>query len=233
MAALLLFHILGMYPVPSSAQLLIGSPLVSKYTLKNDFFGTSTTVEVDGFDPTGVQAVPPNSSRILVESVTINGIPSASRCWISFEDLVARSSRIVIKVTNNIEKALGCGQADRALPDSLGTGGFTFWKASWNSCFILNRYTWVLACMFTFWNDLGICDLLVEFSEHVVQASDLEAPGCFPYEEFKRNTLQSRRKFPWAITNKWTELVHWPRHAWLRIRGSCECETKQPDILET
>lgn len=124
MAALLLFHILGMYPVPSSNQLLIGSPLLSQYSLKNDFFNTKTTVRVDGFDPTGVQASPPNSSRILVESVTINGIRSASRCWISFEDLVAKSSEIVIKVTNDLEEAMGCGSGARALPDSLGTGGF-------------------------------------------------------------------------------------------------------------
>ncbi|GJJ06552.1 hypothetical protein Clacol_000744 [Clathrus columnatus] len=124
MAALLLFHILGLYPVPSSDQLLIGSPLVSKYTVANDFFNTKTTVRVDGFDPTGVQVSPPNSSRILVESVTINGVISPSRCWISFEDLVTRSSEIVIKVTNNIQDAMGCGTGKTALPDSLATGGF-------------------------------------------------------------------------------------------------------------
>ncbi|KAF8591001.1 glycoside hydrolase family 92 protein [Ramaria rubella] len=126
MAALLVFHILGLYPVPSSTQLLIGSPLVSSYTLKNDFYKTTTTVSVKNFDPTSVAVQPSNSSRVYVESVSIDGKENASRCWIDFNDLVAKSSNVVITVTNDLSAATGCGHGSSALPDSLATGGFVF-----------------------------------------------------------------------------------------------------------
>jgi len=124
MASLLVFHLLGLYPVPSSSQLLIGSPFVSSYSLTNDFYQTTTNVKVEGFDSTSVVAQPSNSSRVYVESVTINGKKSASRCWINFNDLVQRSSDVVITVTNNLTAAMGCGEGPNALPDSLSTGGF-------------------------------------------------------------------------------------------------------------
>ncbi|KIJ39487.1 glycoside hydrolase family 92 protein [Sphaerobolus stellatus SS14] len=126
MASLLVFHILGLYPVPSSTQLLIGSPLLSSYTLSNDFFRTHTRVTVNGFDPTGVVAQPANSSRVYVQSVMINGVEAASRCWIDFNDLVGASNEIEIQVTNVLGDALGCGDGPNALPDSLATGGFKF-----------------------------------------------------------------------------------------------------------
>ena len=62
MAALLTFHLLGLYPVVSTRQFLIGSPLVSSYTLFNNLFGHSTTVTVDGFDPAGLTATPANGT---------------------------------------------------------------------------------------------------------------------------------------------------------------------------
>ncbi|KZP26864.1 glycoside hydrolase family 92 protein [Athelia psychrophila] len=50
MAALLTFHLLGLYPVPASRQLLIGSPFVSGYTLSNNYFNTETKFTVVNFD---------------------------------------------------------------------------------------------------------------------------------------------------------------------------------------
>jgi len=126
MAALLVFHLLGLYPVPSSTQLLIGSPFLSSYTLKNDFFKTSTKVTVNGFDKTTLTAQPSNLSRLYVEEVKINGVKSQTRCWIDFNDLVGESSNIEITVTSNLTAALGCGDGKNALPDSLATGGFVF-----------------------------------------------------------------------------------------------------------
>lgn len=125
MAALLTFHILGLYPVPSSRQLLIGSPLVSSYTLSNDFFGTSTTVTVTNFDPAAVADVPSEGSNVYVQSVKVNGTETGSLCWIEWGDLVSGGT-VEITVGSEVPAA-GCdsGLGDKALPDSLGTGGFS------------------------------------------------------------------------------------------------------------
>jgi len=125
MAALLVFHILGLYPVPSSTQFLIGSPLVSNYTIHNNFFGTSAQVTVEGFDPSSVTASPANGSRYFVQSVAIDGKQQDSRCWIDFQDVFARSTQVIITVTGNQTEAGDCGKGDHAIPDSLSTGGFT------------------------------------------------------------------------------------------------------------
>lgn len=125
MAALLVFHILGMYPVPASKQLLIGSPLVSGYSLFNDFFGTTTTFTVDGFDQAGLAAAPANGSAVFVNAITIDGQPSESLCWIDWDD-VTGGKNIVISVDADQDAAAarGCGSGPSALPDSLATGGF-------------------------------------------------------------------------------------------------------------
>ncbi|KAF8201195.1 glycosyl hydrolase family 92-domain-containing protein [Mycena galopus ATCC 62051] len=125
MSALLTFHILGLYPVAASKQLLIGSPLLSAYTLRNDFFGTSTSFTVSGFDKTGLTATPPAGASVFVKSITINGAPSASLCWIDFDDVIGGGS-IEIEVYSDADAAAtaGCGDGPNALPDSLGTGGF-------------------------------------------------------------------------------------------------------------
>lgn len=125
MAALLVFHILGLYPVPASKQLLINSPLVSSFTLHNDFLDTSTRFTVSGFDPTSVTATPPSGSKLFVTGITINGQPHGSLCWISFDDVVG-GGEIEITVDGNASAAQtrGCGSGPNALPDSLATGGF-------------------------------------------------------------------------------------------------------------
>ena len=126
MAALLTFHILGLYPVPASKQLLLNSPLVSGFTLHNDFFGTSTRFDVSGFDSSSVAASPHTGSRLYVTNITINGSPHESLCWLSFDDVVG-GGHIIITVDGDAEaaEARGCGPGANALPDSLATGGFT------------------------------------------------------------------------------------------------------------
>ncbi|KAF8880515.1 glycosyl hydrolase family 92-domain-containing protein [Infundibulicybe gibba] len=123
MASLLTFHLLGLYPVQASKQLLIGAPFVSAFTLKNNVHNTVTTFTVSGFDSTTLVAAPPAGSRIYVKSVTINGKLSNSVCWISFDDVVA-GGNIVIEMSADPGVATGCGTAPGALPDSLQTGGF-------------------------------------------------------------------------------------------------------------
>lgn len=125
MAALLSFHILGLYPVVSTRQFLIGSPLVSSYALSNDLFGTTTTVTVQGFDPASLNATPANNTALYVTRITINGAASESLCWITFDDLT-KGNNITITVDEDATGAAarGCGPSPNALPSSLETGGF-------------------------------------------------------------------------------------------------------------
>jgi len=126
MAALLAFHIMGLYPVPASKQLLIGSPLLSSFTIHNNFFNTDTKFTVQNFDSSTLTATPPSGSRIFVKSITINGVVSDSLCWIDFDDVLGGGD-IVIEVYGDATTAAaaGCGSAPNALPDSLETGGFS------------------------------------------------------------------------------------------------------------
>lgn len=51
MASLLVFHLLGLYPVPGTSELLVLSPFTPKYTVHNAYLNASTTVTVINFDP--------------------------------------------------------------------------------------------------------------------------------------------------------------------------------------
>ncbi|KAG6890043.1 hypothetical protein C0995_012500 [Termitomyces sp. Mi166 len=125
MASLLVFHLLGLYPVPASTQLLIGSPFLSSFIIHNNLVGTNTNFTVIGFDPTSLASSPPVGSRLFVKSVKVDGKPG-SLCWIDFSDVVG-GGEVVIEVDGNATSAAqrGCGAASsRPLPDSLETGGF-------------------------------------------------------------------------------------------------------------
>ncbi|PPQ72207.1 hypothetical protein CVT24_002364 [Panaeolus cyanescens] len=122
MASLLVFHLLGLYPVPASRQLLICSPFVSRYTLRNALFGTSTTISVRNFDKTTLVQTPPSGSRIYVQSVRIDGVVQDTVCWIDWATIVG-GGEIEIEVGPN-PRADGCGTSNNSLPASLETGGF-------------------------------------------------------------------------------------------------------------
>jgi putative alpha-1,2-mannosidase len=122
MAALLVFHLLGLYPVPSSKQFLLGSPFLSAFTLTNDLLGTTTSFTVQGFDPSTLVATPATGSKLYVQSVTVNGVERESVCWIGFED-VTSGGEVVITVGSS-PRSDGCGSGASPLPDSLATGGF-------------------------------------------------------------------------------------------------------------
>lgn len=125
MAALLTFHLLGLYPVPASRQLLIGSPFVSGYTLSNNYFNTETKFTVVNFDNATLVSNPANGTNLYVTGITINGQQSESLCWIAFEDVVG-GGEIVIELGSDAQAAatIGCGSGPNALPDSLENGGF-------------------------------------------------------------------------------------------------------------
>ncbi|KAF8956574.1 glycosyl hydrolase family 92-domain-containing protein [Flammula alnicola] len=122
MAALLTFHLLGLYPVPSSHQLLISTPFVSSYTIHHELLNTYTTVTVQNFDPTTLAQTPPQGSRVYVQRISVNGLQRDSICWIEWEDIVG-GGEIVIEVGPNPTRD-GCGTAPDARPASLETGGF-------------------------------------------------------------------------------------------------------------
>ena len=103
-AALLTFHILGLYPVPSTRQFLLNSPMVSSFKLRNDLFGTTTKFTVSGFDPTSLAATPPSTARIFVTNVTLNGRPQNTICSLQFEDIVG-GGEIVITVDADADAA--------------------------------------------------------------------------------------------------------------------------------
>lgn len=121
MASLLSFHLLGIYPVPSSTQFLVLSPFVPKYTIHNSFLGVSTTVSVVNYDPKSIQKTIPLGTAAYVQNVTINGQPSASRCHFDFYDTFRLGGEIVITLTANKTEADDCLGL---VPESISTGGF-------------------------------------------------------------------------------------------------------------
>ncbi|KAI0082118.1 hypothetical protein K474DRAFT_1741752 [Panus rudis PR-1116 ss-1] len=125
MAALLTFHIIGLYPIPATRQFLVGSPMVSSYVLHNGLFNTSTNITVVGFDRTSLTSTPPTGSRLFIKSIAIDGAPSESLCFISFETLTG-GGHITIEVDGDASAAAqrGCGADGGGLPDSLESGGF-------------------------------------------------------------------------------------------------------------
>lgn len=124
MATLLLFHLAGFYPVPSTTEYLILSPFVPKYAIHNEYLGKSTIVTVANFDPRCVNVRNiPRGVRAYVKTITYNGHPleGGKRCHLDFLAVFKKGGDIVIEVTNSEADALGCVGS---LPSSLSTGGF-------------------------------------------------------------------------------------------------------------
>jgi hypothetical protein len=108
--------------VPSSTQLLVLSPFIPKYTIHNSYLNVSTTVTTKGFDPRSVKQTIPKNAAAYVSNVTINGVPTASRCHIDFYDIFKTGGDVVIEVTADKSSVDDCGGS---LPESLSTGGFS------------------------------------------------------------------------------------------------------------
>ena len=109
-------------PVPSTTQLLILSPFTPKYTIHNSFLNVSTTVTTVNFDPQSVQKTIPAGIAAYVKNVTINGVPSLSRCHLDFYDAFRLGGDVVITLTANKTEADDCLGG---LPESISTGGFS------------------------------------------------------------------------------------------------------------
>ncbi|KAG5351387.1 hypothetical protein C0989_006718 [Termitomyces sp. Mn162] len=122
MASLLAFHLLGLYPVPSTTEFIVLSPFIPRYTIHNSFLNVSTTVTTLNYDAKSVQKSIPSGTAAYVQNVTINGVPSTSRCHFDFYDTFRVGGEIVITLTADKTGADDC-LGD--LPASLSTGGFS------------------------------------------------------------------------------------------------------------
>ncbi|KAK8062688.1 hypothetical protein PG997_014785 [Apiospora hydei] len=116
MASLLVWHLLGLYPVPASGEMLILSPFVPGYEIRNELLG-DVRVRVTGFDPSSLARDVPPGSRAFVETLRLDGV-AVGRCRVDFGQLFA--AREVEFVMTDVER-LGC---DGQEPSSVSTGGF-------------------------------------------------------------------------------------------------------------
>ncbi|KAF8513341.1 glycoside hydrolase family 92 protein [Hysterangium stoloniferum] len=121
MGTLLIFHLLGIYPVPSTTQFLILSPFLPSYTIHNTELGTSTTVTVEGFDSKSLNQTIPKGASAYVQSVLVNGKQTESRCHFDFYDTFRVGGNITIQLTSDKNQVNNCAGS---LPDSLSTGGW-------------------------------------------------------------------------------------------------------------
>lgn len=126
MQTLLNFHLLGLFPVVGTTELLVGSPFVPSYRIENELRGTLYVV-AKGFDASTVAQTIPDGARAFVGSVSVNGNKLASRCKISFADLFpgpGANTTLELEMVADEAAANSCGDGDDSLPSSLSTGGF-------------------------------------------------------------------------------------------------------------
>ncbi|KAI0630406.1 glycoside hydrolase family 92 protein [Trametes polyzona] len=121
MASLLAFHILGLYPVPSTSQFLILSPMTPQYTIHNSYLNVSTTVTTKNFDRRSVQKTVPRGAAAYVRRVSVNGVVQPNRCHFDFYDVFRVGGEVVIELTADKASVDSCGAS---LPESVSTGGF-------------------------------------------------------------------------------------------------------------
>ncbi|THH13167.1 hypothetical protein EW146_g7023 [Bondarzewia mesenterica] len=114
MATLLAFHLLGLYPVPSSTELLVLSPFTPKYTIHNDYLNASTTVVAQNFDPASVNGTIPAGTAAYVKSVTVNNQTAPSTCHFDFYDTFRVGGVIVIELTADKDAVDDCGASVRS-----------------------------------------------------------------------------------------------------------------------
>jgi len=107
--------------VPSTTQFLIVSPFLPKYTIHNSELGVSTTVTVQGFDPSSLNETIPKGAAAYVDQVLVNGVPTESRCHFDFFDTFHVGGNITLVMTSDKKSANDCGGS---VPESLSTGGF-------------------------------------------------------------------------------------------------------------
>ncbi|KAK2729455.1 glycoside hydrolase family 92 protein [Colletotrichum kahawae] len=116
MASLLTWYLLGFYPVPASGEMLVLSPFMPGYVVKNELMGT-INVKVTGFDPASLARNIPPGARAYVETVKLDGV-AKGRCRIDFKQFFAAKE---VEFVMADAKKDGC---DGQEPSSLSADGF-------------------------------------------------------------------------------------------------------------
>ncbi|VDB96722.1 unnamed protein product [Peniophora sp. CBMAI 1063] len=112
------FYLAGMYPVPSTRQLLLSSPFFPSISFTNPVLGTTTTIIAHNFTGNPADGT---GGNVFVKNVTIDGQPWQSNCFIEWDAFV-QGSTIELELTDDI--TVPCGSTNSSLPPSLSTGGF-------------------------------------------------------------------------------------------------------------
>ncbi|KLU86093.1 glycosyl hydrolase [Magnaporthiopsis poae ATCC 64411] len=116
MSSLVVWYMLGFYPVPASAEMLVLSPFVPGYTVRNELLG-DVRVTVTGFDPTSLNSTIPAGARAFVDDLKLDG-RSMGRCRIDFDQFFAAKN---VEFVMTAEEKTGCAGQE---PNSVSTGGF-------------------------------------------------------------------------------------------------------------
>ncbi|KAF9531262.1 glycoside hydrolase family 92 protein [Crepidotus variabilis] len=119
MGSYVAFYLLGLYPLPSTQQILLSSPYFPKISFYNPLFKSTTTIVSQGFkgnprDGTG--------GLVFIESVKVDGKPYKSNCYLDWA-IFEKGSLVELTLTDNI--AVTCGSGKSALPPSISTGGYS------------------------------------------------------------------------------------------------------------
>ncbi|KAI0062314.1 glycoside hydrolase family 92 protein [Artomyces pyxidatus] len=112
------FNLAGLYPLPATRQLLLSSPYFPSISFYNPVLKSTTTIRVKNFSGN-----PENGTggAVFVKSVTIDGKPWKSTCFIDW-DVFENGSTVELELTSDI--SLPCGSTSDTLPPSLSTGGY-------------------------------------------------------------------------------------------------------------
>lgn len=119
MASYAVFYLMGMYPLPATRQFLLASPYFPKVTYYNPLFNTTTTIIANNFRGNPQNGV---GGTVFVKSVTIDGQPWHSNCYLDW-DIFVSGSTVELELTSDIDTT--CGEGPDGLPPSLSTGGYS------------------------------------------------------------------------------------------------------------
>lgn len=111
------FFLAGLYPVPATRQYLLSSPYFKDISFYNPLYKTTTRIIAKGFSGNP----PDGTGNVFVQSVTVNGQPYKSNCYLEWDVFIAGST-VELTLTDDIN--VSCGSGPDALPPSLSTGGF-------------------------------------------------------------------------------------------------------------
>ncbi|KAJ8488173.1 hypothetical protein ONZ45_g14058 [Pleurotus djamor] len=112
------FYLAGLYPLPATKQFLLSSPFFKQISFFNPVLRTTTTIRSKGFNGNPIDGT---GGSVFVKSVTIDGKPSKSSCFLDW-DVFVKGSLVELTLSNDIN--VTCGNGKAAIPPSLSTGGY-------------------------------------------------------------------------------------------------------------